>query len=171
MKLTKLILVLGMVLGLADNVRSQEGCDGPVLKPGSSGNSCGGCSLGVCTGYTSVRNDYTHCGGMGYTYCSQSDQTVGQSHMPCTKTFDSVAWAIDQALYQECISRQGSGCFPPSLCDYTTCSAGTTGGSPIIFPVLDDLGDTVDCGYASIAPRPSSSLVELALLSLANYGS
>lgn len=173
MKTSASVIIL-MLVGccLAPYAIAQEVCDGPVLKSGSSVDTCGICVDGACPGFTSVRNDYYHCGGSGFTWCSQSNQTVGQSHMPCTVTFNSTGYAVAKALYDNCNSQvppPPGGCgLPPSVCTFTTCSAGTTGGSPIIFPVVDGLGDP--CTIAKLLKFSPSSVVQLAMSSLGGYG-
>lgn len=152
-------------------VASETVCDGPVLKPGSSFDSCGPKSPeGGCPGFTSVRNDYFHCGGSGFSYCNQATATVGQSHMPCTQTVNMTGYILAYSLWQTCSQNpppQGCGSVP-LLRDYVTCSAGSTGGSPIQFPVVTELGD--DCVIAKLQRPPSASVAQLALAAVALYG-
>ena len=168
----KIMYVVGIIAGLAvASAKAQEGgCDGPVLKPGSSFNNCGPCSTNppICPGFTSVRNDYYHCGGSGYTYCDQSTQTVGQSHMPCTQTTDMVLWTTMVLAYQDCLTDQRHNdptrtCPFPDICVATTCSAGTTGGYPIVFAAVSDLGDYTGCMLAKLERRNVLTFAALTL--------
>jgi hypothetical protein len=171
----KIMFAVGITAGLA--VGSAAGCDGPVLTPGSSVNTCGPCSTNspTCPGFTSVRNDYYHCGGSGFTYCSQSNQTVGQSHMPCSTSTDMALWTRMVLLYQDCLTDQKHNdpsrtCPYPDICVATTCSAGTAGGYPIVFAAVSDLGDYDGCMLAKLQKSPSPSVVELALVVLGEHG-
>jgi len=160
----KIILVVGIIAGLAAvSAKAQEGCDGPVLVSGMTVNTCGTCSGGTCPGSTGVRNDYYECGGSGFTYCSQMNATVGYSQMPCTSAFNSAQWVLDNEYYQDCLTDQkhndpSRNCPKPQLCDYITCSPGTTGGQPIILPIVYDLGDNNGCWWVMLQKSPFSSL-------------
>lgn len=158
------IVAISVFLCQSHSVFAQEAsCDGPVLKLGSSVNTCGPCDSTLiiggpaarCPGVTGYRNNYYHCGGDGFYSCSERQKTVGQSWMPCTTTSVSgglAQFALDYTSHLQavqscngniaCVILLGS---PPSPCSYIACAAGTTGGTPIIFPVLETLGSDGCC--------------------------
>ena len=145
----------------------KKGVDGPVFHAGSNPSSCGRCVFGTCPGMTYTLNSYYSCGGTGYYGCDSMNQTVGQAAMPCTVTFSSTAWALAQANYQACITgpsqnQPPGGCVAPDICNYTTCSDGTTGGTPIVRSVVSGLGDS-GCYLAMITQPATRSVAELAL--------
>jgi hypothetical protein len=170
--MVRIMLAAGITAGVA--VGSAEGCDGPVLVAGSFVNTCGTCldTAPHCPGYTDRRDDYCKCGGSGYTYCSESFDTVGNLGMPCTDTPNVAEGERLQGLYEDCLIDAGKGNVPYSSChapvysDWHTCSAGTTGGTPIIATKLSALGDYDGCMLAKLQESPSPSVVELALVTL-----
>lgn len=120
MGITKTILIAEVIIGLAVfSASAQEGCDGGVFVTGSTVNTCGSCSESAptCPGSTTHRDDYYHCGGYGYTYCSQSDTTIGHSGMSCTVTIDLNAAQSLQVAYDDCVidSYRNS---PPRTCPH-----------------------------------------------------
>lgn len=155
MKKTKVMFMLGIVVGLASV--SAKACDGPVVVPGYTAGSCvcsnydttsgtGTCNpSGITIGY---RNTYTTCGGDGYTSCTIQNQTVGYVNPGCVATINVDKEQIDLRYYDDCIDPNN----PPGLictfefCDFSTCSMDTTGatGTPINKDVEVSLGD--DCG-------------------------
>jgi hypothetical protein len=175
----QMIVALGIIAGLAAvSAKAQEGgCDGPVFVAGSVVNTCGTCleTAPHCPGYTDRRDDYYTCGGSGYTYCSQSPQVVGYSGMTCTDTGDINKLVALQMAYDDCLIDAAHGnvpyssCHAPQYCGiygWHTCSAGTTGGIPIIAVKLIELGDYTGCMLAKLQKSPSPSVVELALVTL-----
>ena len=175
----KIMHVMGIIAGLAvvSAKAQEEGCDGPILVGGSTVNSCGPCSATEphCPGSTTVRNDYYRCGGSGFTSCSSMNDTVGQSGMPCTLTSDYNALVILQLAYDDCLSDQYKYdppriCTPPQFCQWNTCSAGTTGGTPIVAQVVYSLGNYTGCMIAKHQKSSSPSIVELALVILKRAG-
>ncbi len=174
----KTILLVGIMAGVATvSAKAQDGggCDGPVLVAGSTVNTCD-CDNTTqgCTGSTTVRNGYYHCGGSGFTYCFQSDDTIGYSNMPCTETHDTDKLWLLQEAYDDCQRDKDKydpprTCPPIQYCDWNTCSAGTTGGTAITAQVIDNLGDENGCdNIAQLQKFPSKSVVELAQVSSAS---
>jgi hypothetical protein len=100
--------------------------------------------------------------------------TIGYSGMPCTDTMDLNALVLLQEAYDDCV-RHNNGyppqkCTPPQFCQWNTCSAGTTGGTPITAQVLFDIGDFTGCVIARLQEPPSPSVVELTLIIVRGLG-
>lgn len=172
MKKTAITLCLVAVLGIFSAL-AQEGCNGPKLVPGSSVDTCGPCSesganSSACPGVTGYRNDYTACGGILFSSCTTSNQIVGWSWMPCTIS-GLASYNAAIAVYNGCVTGCGGNlecvatfCTYPKRCDYVTCSSGTTGGTPIVMPVVGTLGDFNGCVAINNA-RKAQPIVQLAL--------
>lgn len=137
----KIIVIQAIIMALTvASIGASEGqCDGPVLSPGSSSDTCH-CSNTPpnCSGSSTVRNDYYHCGGSGYWSCMEQSEVVGYSNRPCVETADTWALFIAQSAYDDCMRDQARNhpvpipCIPPRYCDWHTCTAGTSGGQPIV---------------------------------------
>jgi hypothetical protein len=142
-----------LTLVLAYPARAGEGCDGPVFVPGSATDSCGPCVNGplasTCPGSTTTVQDYYTCGGNTTLTCDTMQDTVGHSGMPCTRTYDAVGYGIAFALWYYNMNSDPPIITPkPTYCQYTTCTSGTTGGTPITRPVYT--GSDGTCTYAGI---------------------
>lgn len=178
MEIVKIMLAVGIIAGLAVlSAKAQEGCNGPVFVPGFTTGTCacantipigsGNCSSGTVT----VRNDYTRCGGSGFTYCHEMNDTVGRASMPCVQTMNLPELTRLEMLYRDCLvdcDRHNvvpyvpcSSCYEPRFCDWNSCNTDTTGGSPITALVLYELGES-PCGMAKLQKYPSPSVIELA---------
>lgn len=176
----KILLAVGIIAGLmvSDEAR---GCDGPVFVAGSTTGSCS-CisSASPCSGGpVTVRNEYYKCGGDGSESCSEMNDTIGRSGIPCVATFDVGILATLQSAYEDCLvdcDRHSvvpyvpcSSCQQPTFCQWNFCNLSTTGGSPITASVLYELGDS-PCGMARLQKSPSPSVMELALVILGERG-
>ena len=178
----RIVFAVGIIAGLAvASTRGQEGgCDGPVLVPGSTSGSCactnapdsspsnisGGCIGGPVT----VINDYTACGGSGYTYCDHSVTNVG-SVMQCIVSNSISGQIYALMMYDDCLvdcgKRGGVPCSScPALvlfCNFNTCIPDPTTGVPVSASVLTDLGDFTGCVVARLQILSSPRTIELAL--------
>ena len=166
----KIMFVVGIIAGLAVvSAKAQEGCNGPVFVPGSATGSCNcsptppNCSGGPVT----VRNDYSRCGGTGFTYCHSMNDTIGYSGMPCVGRFDLGILVTLQLAYGDCIvdhqhNDPNRVCTPPQYCQWNFCEPSTSGGSPITASVLYELGSS-PCGIVKLQRFPSPSVVKLTL--------
>jgi len=156
MKMLKMF-ALGIVAGLAA-VSAKAQCDGPVIVPGLTAGSCNCASYqsqdytpdtGACTPSASVighRDDYTTCGGDGYTSCTTTYQTVGYTYTGCITTPDFGKYSTLLIGFDDCVNndlQHGGGPCRLNWCDWNTCTMGT-GGTPINADVETSLGD--DCG-------------------------
>ena len=154
MKILKTMFALGIVAGLA--VISAKACDGPVLVPGYTAGNCTPVNYsetsgaGACTPSSGVighRDDYTSCGGDGYTSCTTTNQQVGFENPGCVDTYSQAADTIATMAYIDCMRRNNGDNYP--ACHYrfdqfNTCSMATSGGTPINADVEISLGD--NCG-------------------------
>jgi hypothetical protein len=130
---------------------AQEGCDGPVTKPGGSSGACkctGTSGTASCGGPVILINTYQSCGGSGAAWCQEiaPEPQIGTS-TTCTATVSNVQKAADFIGYEACISQCESltgdcGCAASWLnpCNWTTCAAGTA--SPILGEVYSNSGGT-----------------------------
>jgi hypothetical protein len=160
----KIILLAGIIVGLGViSVEAQENCDGPVTVPGSITGSCS-CdntqTKCVASATITVMNDYVTCGGNGYSECGATMQTVGYTNPGCDDTFDVSALASLESAYEDCVRINNGSyppvtCTPPAFCQWNTCAIKTSGGTPILRPVQNTLGDLIGCMLAKIQECPS----------------
>ncbi len=164
----KTTCVMGIILVMAATAACGMECNGPILVPGSTVDTCGSCSTNPpgCPGSTIVRNDYYRCGGTGYYGCDSGSGTVGYNNL-CIVTPNFLALALLWSAYEDCQRDKNRnhpwptecvrGDSPTLWCAWNTCSAGTSGGTPITATVLTGLGSE-GC-YLANRGKPSSEIV------------
>jgi hypothetical protein len=175
----KITYVVGVIAVIVISAKAQEGCDGPVTVPGIAPGYCtcvstanggpgGSVGSGYCqpVGSTTTQSDYSICGGSGYTYCTCLNETVGYSGLTCTDTTSIAALGGAEQGYEDCMLDQqyhnNYNC-PFSWCVWNTCTMPTSGGTPIVKCVVNDLGDYTGCAIAQLRKPASPSVVKLAL--------